>query len=95
MGGTVTHNTSRSHTFHRWYTRPVFFVADVNRAARLLNRIPKQVTVVVESGFKDHEELMKYKSLGISAFLVGTTLMKAEDVTNKIQELLKGRGRNA
>ena len=21
-------------TIHRWYTRPVFFVADVNRAAR-------------------------------------------------------------
>ncbi len=27
-------NTSRSQTVHRWYTRPVFFVADVNRAAR-------------------------------------------------------------
>lgn len=27
-------NTSRSHTAHRWYTRPVFFVADVRRAAR-------------------------------------------------------------
>jgi hypothetical protein len=27
-------NTSRSHTAHRWYTRPVSFVADVQRAAR-------------------------------------------------------------
>jgi catechol 2,3-dioxygenase-like lactoylglutathione lyase family enzyme len=27
-------NTTRSQTVHRWYTRPVFFVADVNRAAR-------------------------------------------------------------
>jgi len=24
----------KSQTVHRWYTRPVFFVADVNRAAR-------------------------------------------------------------
>ena len=24
----------RSQSVHRWYTRPVFFVADVNRAAR-------------------------------------------------------------
>src|SRR4026207_1069865 len=31
----MTENTSRSQTVHRWYTRPVFFVADVNRAARL------------------------------------------------------------
>lgn len=68
---------------------------DITRAERLLHHIPKPATVVVESGLKDHEELMKYKSLGISAFLVGTTLMKAEDVTNKMQELLKGRGRNA
>src|SRR5262245_59006429 len=30
----MTENTSRSQTVHRWYTRPVFFVSDVNRAAR-------------------------------------------------------------
>jgi catechol 2,3-dioxygenase-like lactoylglutathione lyase family enzyme len=30
----MTEQTTRSHTGHRWYTRPVFFVADVNRAAR-------------------------------------------------------------
>ena len=64
---------------------------DVRRAERLLNRIPKQVTVVIESGFKDHEELVKYKSLGVHAFLVGTSLMKAEDIVGKVQELLKGR----
>jgi catechol 2,3-dioxygenase-like lactoylglutathione lyase family enzyme len=29
----MTDNTS-SHTAHRWYTRPVFFVSDVHRAAR-------------------------------------------------------------
>jgi catechol 2,3-dioxygenase-like lactoylglutathione lyase family enzyme len=30
----MTENTSRSQVIHRWYTRPVFFVTDVNRAAR-------------------------------------------------------------
>ena len=30
----MTENTTSSRTVHRWYTRPVFFVADVNRAAR-------------------------------------------------------------
>jgi catechol 2,3-dioxygenase-like lactoylglutathione lyase family enzyme len=30
----MTETHSASHTVHRWYTRPVFFVADVNRAAR-------------------------------------------------------------
>ena len=28
----MTHADPRSHTAHRWYTRPVLFVADVNRA---------------------------------------------------------------
>src|SRR5262245_28074667 len=27
-------STPKSQTIHRWYTRPVFFVADVNRASR-------------------------------------------------------------
>src|SRR3954470_13291887 len=31
-GGTVTESDLRSQTVHRWYTRPVLFVADVNRA---------------------------------------------------------------
>jgi len=30
----MTENMTSSRTVHRWYTRPVFFVADVNRAAR-------------------------------------------------------------
>jgi len=64
---------------------------DVNRAEYLLSHIPKMATVVVESGFTDHKELLKYKSLGVHAFLVGTALMKAEDIVAKFQELLKGK----
>ena len=30
----MTAQSTRSETVHRWYTRPVFFVGDVNRAAR-------------------------------------------------------------
>lgn len=29
----MTENTATGQAVHRWYTRPVFFVADVNRAA--------------------------------------------------------------
>lgn len=63
---------------------------DVKRAERLLSHVPKQVTVVIESGFKNHEELLQYKSLGISAFLIGTSLMRSEDIVGKMHELLKG-----
>ena len=30
----MTEETTTSQTVYRWYTRPVFFVADVNRAVR-------------------------------------------------------------
>jgi catechol 2,3-dioxygenase-like lactoylglutathione lyase family enzyme len=30
----MTEQSARGQTVHRWYTRPVLFVADVNRAAR-------------------------------------------------------------
>jgi catechol 2,3-dioxygenase-like lactoylglutathione lyase family enzyme len=30
----MTEQTERTRTVHRWYTRPVLFVADVNRAIR-------------------------------------------------------------
>jgi indole-3-glycerol phosphate synthase len=68
------------------------FEVDVSRAERLLNHIPKQTTVVIESGFKNHDELLRYKSLGVSAFLVGTSLMKTQDIAAKMQKLLKGGG---
>ena len=61
---------------------------DTDRAKRLLAHIPKGIPVVIESGFSRHEELMDYKSLGVHAFLVGTSLMKAEDIAKKIHELL-------
>jgi len=63
---------------------------DIHQAERLLAHIPKHTTVVVESGFQSHDDVMKYKSLGVHAFLIGTALMKSEDVVSKLQEILKG-----
>lgn len=61
---------------------------DPNRAKRLIPHIPKNVTVIVESGFTRHEELVEYKSIGVNAFLIGTALMKAPNITAKLAELL-------
>lgn len=61
---------------------------DPNRAKKLLPHIPKGITVIVESGFTRHEELVEYKSLGVHSFLIGTTLMKSPDIAAKIEELL-------
>jgi indole-3-glycerol phosphate synthase len=43
--------------------------------------------VVSESGFKDRSEIERFSKLGIDAFLVGSTLMKADDPLAKLREL--------
>lgn len=61
---------------------------DPSRAKHLLPHIPKGHPIIVESGFSRHEELLEYKSLGVHSFLIGTILMKAEDIGAKLTELL-------
>ena len=61
---------------------------DPARAKSLIPHIPKGMPVVVESGLRHHEELMEYKSLAVNTFLIGTVLMKSEDIAGTIQELL-------
>jgi indole-3-glycerol phosphate synthase len=61
---------------------------DPARARHLLPHIPKGITTVIESGLSRHEELMTYKSLGVNAFLIGTALMKSEDIPGAIKKLL-------
>lgn len=64
------------------------FSVDPYRAQKLLPHIPKDKAIVIESGLKTHEELMLYKSLGIHSFLIGTTLMRADNVIQAIEDLL-------
>ncbi len=54
---------------------------------KLLRHIPKGVAVVIESGIEKYEDVLRYKSLGVSSFLVGTILMKSEDIVRKLREL--------
>jgi len=63
----------------------------VDTAASLLPKIPKGKIVVVESGIEKREEIEYYHSLGVYAFLIGTSLMKSKDILSKIKSL---RGNN-
>lgn len=61
---------------------------DADRAKHLIPQVPKGITIVVESGLKTHEELLSYKSLGVSSFLIGTILMKSKNIVSTIEGLL-------
>jgi indole-3-glycerol phosphate synthase len=61
---------------------------DPNMAKRMLSHIPKDITIVVESGLSKHDELMEYKSLGVNAFLIGTSIMKSPDIVASIRSLI-------
>ena len=61
---------------------------DPHRAKQIIPHVPKGIPIVVESGLDRHETLMEYKSVGVNAFLIGTALMKSEDIRGAVQELL-------
>lgn len=61
---------------------------DLSLSERLIPFIPKGITVIVESGIESGHDIQRYHRQGVYNFLVGTTLMKSRNVTQKIHELL-------
>jgi len=58
------------------------------RAKQMIPHVPKGTLIVVESGLTQHEELLTYKSLGVHAFLVGTSLMKSPDILSALETMM-------
>ena len=56
-------------------------------AENLIRYIPKNVITIIESGIQTREEILRYQSLGVNSFLIGTTFMKAANVRQKVLEL--------
>ena len=53
----------------------------------LIQFIPKGIVAVIESGIENREEITRYQVMGGNCFLIGTALMKAKNVKQKILEL--------
>ena len=56
------------------------FVTDINTAIRLKPLIPPNVHVVAESGLSTPADLKRLAAAGISSYLIGESLMRADDV---------------
>ncbi|QFJ55934.1 indole-3-glycerol phosphate synthase TrpC [Pseudobutyrivibrio xylanivorans] len=63
------------------------FSVDTENSKRLRNLIPGDVIFVSESGIKNAEDVNELRKVGIDAVLIGETLMRAENKTEKLKEL--------
>ncbi|MEO0094364.1 MAG: indole-3-glycerol phosphate synthase TrpC [candidate division WOR-3 bacterium] len=67
------------------------FTIDLNRSLRLKSLIPDDYITISESGINTVADVRTLRDAGFDAILVGTSLLKAKDISKKINEL-KGAG---
>lgn len=61
---------------------------DPKTTEKLFLLIPRDQTVVVESGIKNRQDVMFFKILGVSAVLIGEAFMEAVDIKKKVEEIM-------
>jgi indole-3-glycerol phosphate synthase len=64
------------------------FVTDLGLTFRLRDRVPPEVALVSESGIRSRRDVERLEAAGVSAILVGETLMRAADVGLAVEQLL-------
>jgi indole-3-glycerol phosphate synthase len=66
------------------------FVTDIGTAIRLKPLIPADRHVVAESGLSTPEDLKRLAAVGITSYLIGESLMRADDVEAATHALISG-----
>jgi indole-3-glycerol phosphate synthase len=64
---------------------------DLNRTVKLAPSIPDDVTLVSESGINTSEDVRRMLDAGADAVLIGTTLMQANDIKQKVRSFVNAR----
>ena len=64
------------------------FFTDIETTIKLLPYIPKNKTIISESGLSKKSQLKRLAELGVSSFLVGESLMKQNNVEKATKSLL-------
>jgi len=65
---------------------------DIRHTLNLLPDMPEDCTVVTESGLESRADVETFLNTRVTAMLVGSGLMKSENIGKKIDELLGRRG---
>jgi indole-3-glycerol phosphate synthase len=61
---------------------------DMRTTFELSGEIPEDRVIVSESGIHSRADVLSIESVGVDAILVGTTIMQADDMGRKIDELM-------
>jgi indole-3-glycerol phosphate synthase len=61
---------------------------DLKTTEKLFPLIPRDKTVVVESGIKSSQDVLFLRILGVSAVLIGGAFMDAENIGRKVEEMM-------
>lgn len=64
------------------------FETDLATTGRLARMLPTDRLLVAESGINNRSDIVKLKNDGASAFLIGESMMRENDIGAKLQELL-------
>ncbi len=64
------------------------FSVDLNTTLQLRQLIPPEVTLVSESGIHTRDDVRMLEAAGVNAILVGESIMRSDDMRQKIDELL-------
>lgn len=65
------------------------FEVSLSTSERLIDRAPQNAQVISESGFRTTEELRRFHRLGFCGFLIGESLMRAENPGDALRALLQ------
>lgn len=63
------------------------FETTLETTAKLFGKIPKEKTVISESGIHTRADMKYLEEIGVDGVLIGESLMRAESIGSKIQEL--------
>ena len=64
------------------------FEVDKNLSVKLSRKIPKDITVVSESGINSKEDILSSKEQGIHSFLIGESLMREPSPGEALKKIL-------
>ncbi|QLZ69603.1 indole-3-glycerol phosphate synthase TrpC [Legionella sp. PC1000] len=66
------------------------FKTDIQLSIQLKQYIPQDKIIITESGINTHSDINLMQSHGINTFLIGESLMRAKDIGEALDQLIKG-----